>query len=41
MFILILKEYFDTGPSGGQFSCPGKKIDKKPAQGALPKSRPR
>ena len=24
----------------GQFSCPGKKIDKKPAQGALPKSRP-
>ena len=24
----------------GQFSCPGKNIDKKPAQGALPKSRP-
>ena len=24
----------------GQCSCPGKNIDKKPAQGALPKSRP-
>ena len=24
----------------GQFSCPSKKIDKKPAQGALPNSRP-
>ena len=23
-----------------QCTCPGKKIDKKPAQGALPKSRP-